>query len=121
MKKIGIDSLVTFDLNESDSDESLTPLEKCVRGQPVQRTWNLFSSDDDHCFSGVWEAEPGCWKISYTEHEYCRILSGRSILRDSAGVEKQLEPGCEFLIPAGFEGEWDVLETTRKVYVIYQP
>ena len=29
--------------------------------------------------------------------------------------------GDECVIPAGFEGEWEVLETTRKTYVIYEP
>jgi uncharacterized cupin superfamily protein len=28
--------------------------------------------------------------------------------------------GDEFVIPRGFEGVWEVIERTRKVYVIYE-
>jgi uncharacterized cupin superfamily protein len=92
-----------------------------VSGQAVQRSWNHFSSSDEKFFAGLWEAEPGCWKISYTENEFCQILSGRSILRAADGKESILEPGDNFVIPAGFEGEWEVIETTKKIYAIYQP
>lgn len=112
---------VFLDRDKAEFNEYETPAEKCIRGQPTQRTWNHFSSDDDKFFCGVWEAEAGCWKISYTENEFCRILSGKSILRDTSGTEYPLQPGDNFVIPAGFEGEWEVLETTRKIYAIYEP
>ncbi len=110
-----------FERHQAEFSETLTPVEKCVTGQPTQRSWNHFTSGDEKFFAGVWEAEPGCWKIRYTENEFCQILSGRSILRDANGRESTLEAGDNFVIPAGFEGEWEVLETTRKIYAIYQP
>lgn len=30
------------------------------------------------------------------------------------------DPGDEFVIPRGFEGVWEVVERTRKTYVIYE-
>lgn len=116
-----IQELVFFAEHPPEYEEALTPLEKCTRGQPLQRTWHHFTSADDQFFAGEWEAEPGCWNIDYSENEFCRILSGRSVLRDTAGNERTLEAGDEFVIPAGFKGQWEVLETTRKTYVIYQP
>ncbi len=113
-------SIVFFDRHEADFDQYDTPAEKCIRGQPKQRTWNHFTSSDGKFFSGLWEAEPGCWRISYTEDEFCRIVSGRSILRGSDGAEIELSAGDNFVIPAGFEGEWEVVETTKKIYAIYQ-
>lgn len=113
--------LVRFADHEPEYEESPTPAEKCLRGQPVQRTWHHFTSDDDRFFAGAWEAEPGCWRVEYTENEYCRILAGRSVLRDAQGACIELGPGDDLVIPAGFTGEWEVLETTRKIYVIYQP
>ncbi|MDX1500210.1 MAG: cupin domain-containing protein [Woeseiaceae bacterium] len=110
-----------FDRHDAEFSESRTPKEKCIDGQPLQRTWNHFTSADEKFFAGTWEAEPGCWQISYTENEYCRIVSGRSILRDADGNETELKPGDEFVIPSGFEGQWEVIETTRKVYAIYEP
>ena len=121
MDNRGTGDLVFFAEHEPEFSEQPTAAERCVRGQPVQRTWHHYTSDDDKFFSGIWEAEPGCWKIRYTEFEYCRILAGRSILRDEAGNERELWAGDDFVIPAGFTGEWEVIETTRKVYVIYQP
>ncbi|MDH5622264.1 MAG: cupin domain-containing protein [Gammaproteobacteria bacterium] len=116
-----IHDLTFFDEHTPDFSEQLTAKEKCVTGQPVQRTWHHFSSDDQKFFAGLWEADPGCWKINYTENEFCQILSGRSILRDAAGNERLVGAGDNFTIPAGFTGEWQVLETTRKIYVIYEP
>jgi uncharacterized cupin superfamily protein len=118
---VSIDKLVFFDSNEPEFEEAPTPAEKCVKGQPLQRTWHHFTNADGKFFAGLWEAEPGCWEVSYSEDEFCRILAGRSVLRDASGAERELKPGDNFVIPAGFSGQWEVLETTRKIYVIYQP
>ena len=112
--------ILFFDRHEAEFDEYETPQEKCVRGQPTQRTWNHFTSSDGRFFAGLWEAEPGCWRITYTENEFCQILAGRSILRSADGEEFELVAGDNFVIPAGFEGEWEVVETTKKIYAIYE-
>ena len=116
-----IDSVVFFDEHDPEFDESLTAENKCVKGRPIQRSWHHFSSDDEAFFAGYWEAEPGCWSVTYTEFEFCQIISGQSILRDQQGNERVLRAGDNFVIPAGFRGQWEVVETTRKIYVIYQP
>ena len=116
-----IHDLTFFAENIPEFGEELANIEKCVQGQPMQRTWHHFTSDDDKFFAGMWESEPGCWKINYTENEFCQILSGHSILRDSDGNEHPLRAGDNFTIPAGFKGEWEVVETTKKIYVIYEP
>ena len=121
MASRNIDDLIFFDRHAAEFSEVKTDIEKCLRGQPLQKTWHHFTSDDEKFFSGTWEAEPGCWNINYTENEYCHILAGKSILRDSQGNEHELNAGDQFVIPAGFQGQWEVLETTRKIYVIYQP
>jgi uncharacterized cupin superfamily protein len=116
-----IADLVFFDEHQAEFEESVTAAEKCVRGRPLQRSWHHFTSSDGKFFAGLWEAEPGCWAVSYTENEFCQILVGRSVLRDAGGRERLLQAGDNFVIPAGFSGQWEVLETTRKIYVIYQP
>ena len=116
-----IDELVFFDRNEPEYDESPTDAAKCVRGQPMQRSWHHFTSADGRLFAGIWEADPGCWRVDYSENEFCQILAGRSVLRDVDGTEREIAAGDNFVIPAGFRGEWEVLETTRKIYVIYEP
>ena len=52
---------------------------------------------------------------------FCQILEGVSIVRDKNGNERTLKAGDNFVIPAGFEGEWEVLEPCRKIYVIFEP
>ena len=113
--------LVLFDQHEPEFTEWLTPQERCRQGRPAQRAWNHFTSGDAAFSAGLWEAEPGAWAIEYTENEFCQILEGRSVLRNQQGREWQVGAGDNFVIPAGFTGEWEVVERTRKIYVIYQP
>jgi len=118
---MSLNNIIFFDEHEAEFDEYATAPDKALRGQPLQRTWHHFTSGDEKFFAGLWEAEPGCWSIRYTENEYCQILAGRSILRDEQGRERVVRAGDSFVIPAGFSGQWDVQETTKKIYVIYQP
>ena len=121
MPDTGIGTLVFLDEHEPEYSATPADADRAVRGRPEQRTWHHFTSQDEKFFAGYWEADPGCWKIRYTENEFCQILAGESILRDNEGNERRVKAGDNFVIPAGFEGEWDVIETTRKIYVIYEP
>ncbi|MCY1403997.1 hypothetical protein D9M71_191940 [compost metagenome] len=58
--------------------------------------------------------------MNYTEHEYCEILQGVSVIRDQDGNARTVRTGDRFVIPAGFQGTWEVLESCRKVYVIFE-
>ncbi|MGI3170231.1 cupin domain-containing protein [Pseudooceanicola sp. C21-150M6] len=89
---------------------------KVISGDPVFTTWNQEERDGLYC--GVWEATPGKWRISYTEWEYFRLLTGRSVVTEDGGAPVELGPGDAFVITPGFAGTWEVLETTRKDYVI---
>lgn len=90
--------------------------EKVISGDPVHTTWNAEERDGLYC--GIWQSTPGKWRISYDEWEYCRILEGRSVITDDKGNEYLLGPGDSFILRPGFSGTWEVLETTRKDYVI---
>ena len=94
--------------------------DRVLAGNPVSRTWNAYESGDGKFFSGIWESEPGKWEIHYTEHEFCHILEGESIIADEAGKETRVQTGDAFVIPAGFKGTWEVVRTTRKHYAIYE-
>ncbi|GAB4384470.1 cupin domain-containing protein [Albidovulum sp.] len=90
--------------------------EKVLSGDPVHTTWNI--EDRDGLYCGIWESTPGKWRIAYEEWEYCRILSGRSVIAGADGTEHVLAPGDSFILRPGFRGTWEVIETTRKEYVI---
>lgn len=90
--------------------------DRVLAGNPHFTTWSAEERDGLYC--GIWQSTPGKWRISYDEWEYCRILSGRSVITDAAGTEHPLGPGDSFILRPGFSGTWEVIETTRKDYVI---
>jgi len=90
--------------------------EKVLAGDPIFTTWNIEERDGLYC--GIWQATPGKWQISYDEWEYCRILSGVSILTENGGPARTVRAGDSFILRPGFAGTWEVLETTVKDYVI---
>lgn len=90
--------------------------DKVVSGDPVFTTWN--AEDRDGLYCGIWQSTPGKWRISYDEWEYCRILAGRSVITADDGTEFPLAAGDSFILRPGFKGTWEVIETTRKDYVI---
>lgn len=89
---------------------------KVISGDPVHTTWNI--EDRDGLYCGLWQSTPGKWKVSYDEWEYIRILDGVSVLTDAAGHAVTIRAGDSYIIRPGFEGTWEVVETTLKDYVI---
>jgi len=104
---------------EGEPETSRPDPDRVVSGDPVHRTWS--QEDRDGIFAGIWESTPGAWRISYVEWEYCRILFGTSILHPDGGRPMTVQAGDSFVIRPGFTGIWEVLETTRKDYVIRLP
>lgn len=89
---------------------------KVLAGDPVHTTWSLDEADGLYC--GLWQSTPGKWRVSYAEWEYIYIHAGHSILTDTNGAATPLRAGDSYIIRPGFEGTWEVVETTLKDYVI---
>lgn len=102
------------------TEEYYLTVDKLISGNPLHTLWQHYTDPTKKFFSGIWKSEPGKWKISYTEEEYCQILEGTSVLTDEEGIEITVTEGESFVIPRGFVGTWEVLTTTRKIYVIYE-
>jgi len=107
----------------STDGEPRTPVaaERLVRGAPWQAAANAWSDPSERFHCGVWEGDVGAWRVRYTEHEFCHILSGRVRMIGDDGSVTEVVAGDSFVIPAGFEGVWEVLEPTRKLYAVYEP
>lgn len=103
---------------ESCEVENGAPLpERVLEGHPTFRTWNMEEAEGG-LYAGVWEATPGKWRIEYDEWEFCHVLAGRSIITEDGGKPCEVSAGSSFVLRPGFKGTWEVLETTRKEYVI---
>lgn len=109
--------MLIYQLEQSGAGEVGGPApDRIVSGTPVFTTWNV--EDRDGLYCGIWRSTPGRWRISYDEWEYCRILSGQSVIHGSDGSRLAVGPGDSFVLRPGFTGEWDVVETTVKEYVV---
>jgi uncharacterized cupin superfamily protein len=106
-----------FDLSAIEPEEGAPLPERIIAGTPVFRTWNIEEAEGG-IYAGVWEATPGKWHISYDEWEYFHILSGYSVVTEEGGKPVHLRAGDRMILRPGFKGSWEVLETTRKDYVI---
>jgi len=93
------------------------PAERLVSGDPKFRTWNV-EEQPGGLYAGLWESTPGKWRIQYDEWEFCHILFGVSIIAEEGGEARTVKAGDSFVLRPGFKGTWEVLETTRKEYVI---
>ena len=115
-----IDQILDFAQSSAAAEHYRPAPEKVLKGDPAQSVTNHYGSPCGQFNVGIWEGAVGQWTINYTEHEYCDILQGVSIIRDAEGNGKTVRTGDRFVIPAGFSGTWEVLEDCRKVYVIFE-
>lgn len=103
---------------EGEAEAGAPKPERREAGNPTFRTWNSYESADGKTFCGIWEATPGRWRIVYEEWESCTLLEGHSIVTPDGGAPVELKAGDTMILEPGFAGSWEVVETTRKSYVI---
>ena len=108
---------VRFDLSAVEPEEGAPASDRLVSGNPRFRTWNVEEADGG-LYAGVWESTPGEWRVVYEEGEYFHILEGHSIVTEEGGEPIHLRTGDRLILRPGFKGTWEVVETTRKDYVI---
>ena len=114
-------SLVHFDITNIPPDESSPPADRVLAGDPLTRTWNIEETPDGKLYAGIWEATPGKWRVAYDEWEFCQVESGISVVTEDGGTAVTLKAGDSLVLRPGFTGTWEVIETTRKTYVIRLP
>ncbi|MEP3276814.1 MAG: cupin domain-containing protein [Stappiaceae bacterium] len=107
------------DQPKSTSERYLSELpDRVVAGNPHHTTEVRFESPDKKLLAGTWTSTPGKWHAFTERDEYCYIVSGHVRLVDKTGNAQVFKTGDSFLIPDGFDGFWDVIETTTKQFVI---
>jgi uncharacterized protein len=114
-----IPPIVTFEGPSTGAPEPIAA-ERRVSGQPLTSVDNRYSSGDGKFHAGLWTSTVGCWRVQYTEHEYCVLTQGRVRLTSDDGASHCFGAGDAFVIPAGFSGTWETIEDCAKHYVIYE-
>ncbi|WP_179400725.1 cupin domain-containing protein [Burkholderia guangdongensis] len=116
-----ITSIVDLNGRAATEREIRVPQALLLAGDPMQTLTHHYISPCGQFSCGIWESTPGHWTIEYDESEYCEMLSGVAIIRDTAGNEKVLRAGDRFVIPTGFRGTWEVVDACRKIYTSHAP
>jgi hypothetical protein len=93
---------------------------RILAGDPAQTAWVLYQSADGRFASGIWECEPGKWRVIFTESEFCQLLAGTIVVRGDDGSERTFRAGDAFVSPAGFTGTWEVVDKARKHFAYYE-
>lgn len=114
-----IPTLLQLDDSVAPEHYFLAP-EKLIAGNPQQTVWMHYTDPTKQFVVGIWRSEPGKWRIAYTEEEYCHMLEGKSIVTNEAGESFTVSAGESFVIPRGFIGTWEVVESTTKRFVMYE-
>ena len=102
------------------ADLSEPPAERLLAGTPQLSVQNYFADPSQQFFAGRWSATRGKWRVRYTENELCVMTAGRVVIESADGVRSSFGRGDAFVIPAGFEGTWEVLEDCAKIYAIFE-
>lgn len=109
------------DFTAAMNGESSSPAaDRLLAGTPRQTVENYFSDSTQQFFCGRWSSTPGKWRIRYSESEFCCLTRGRVVLENLAGDRWEFGSGQAFVVPAGFEGTWQVIEDCTKFYAIFE-
>ncbi len=109
-------------LNPALAGEAANPRpETILAGIPRARAANQYTDGSAQFFCGLWTSTAGKWRVRYTEHEFCVIIEGRVRIESADGDRHEFDAGAAFVIPAGFEGSWEVLTPCRKWYAVFEP
>lgn len=92
--------------------------DRVVEGDPQHQSSTFFKNAAGDVMAGTWTSTPGKWHAFTDRDEFCFITSGHVRLIADDGSAQTFRTGDAFLIPNGFRGFWEVLETTTKHFVI---
>lgn len=94
------------------------PRVPALSGTPVESFQVLHADAGGR--SGIWECTPGRFD-SAREHdtELMHFISGKGTITTADGTVHEIKPGAVLIAPVGWRGTWDIQETVRKIYTIW--
>ena len=92
------------------------------QGTPISKLSGriLEMSADEAIESGIWQCSPGVWRRQVTKAEFCHFLAGRCTFTPDDGEPIEISAGDSIFFPPYSEGIWNVQETVRKVFVVFE-
>ena len=85
-------------------------------GEPVAHLRSTVRHQAPKC--GVWESSPGKFRRQVKEAEFSHFIAGRCKFHPDSGTTLDIEPGDAVFFPANTQGTWEIIETTRKTFII---
>ena len=99
----------------------IRPPENILAGIPRARASNQYAEGTQQFFCGIWASTVRQMARALHEHEFCVLIEGRVRIESVTGEKHELRAGDAFVVPAGFEGIWEVIEPCKKWYAIFEP
>jgi uncharacterized cupin superfamily protein len=98
--------------------EDWGPLEEATGSEMTSSGLTLWKDGDREV--GVWECTPGPSRWTLVTHEIVQILAGRMTVTPDGGQPTEIGAGDIAVFPRGWTGTWQIHETIRKVYVLFE-
>ena len=105
---------------EDLAPEFLTPqgsMDGAIHGDPKTASGRLYHAGPTTV--GCWACTPGSFFVDHLPKTECFIvLDGTFVLSDENGIGQRCSAGDTVVLPKGWSGYWDVIETSRKLWVV---
>lgn len=95
--------------------------DRLVQGNPKRLTESLYEHPNMNC--GIWSCEVGAWNIVFSDskQEFFNIIEGIVRLHHTASNSfVEIKAGEAGIIPPGFIGTFEVIETVKKYFVVVE-
>ncbi|MFC3626561.1 cupin domain-containing protein [Vogesella amnigena] len=112
--------IVLFHKQDITPDTFAAPAERQLSGSCQQAVEMHYSDPTGQFHAGLWSGGVGAWRVKYTECEFCTLLEGYVRMHGDDGSVIEIRAGQHFVIPAGFEGVWEVIEPARKTFAVFE-
>jgi uncharacterized protein len=87
---------------------------------PVAVPVTISANHNARTRAGVWECSPGKFQRQVAQAEFCHFLSGEcSFTPENGGPTIEIRPGDVVFFPPNSMGVWDIRQTSRKVFIVF--
>ena len=99
--------------------EDWGPVELPLSETISQLRGRVINEHPDGSEAGIWECTPGRFVREVLQAEMVTFLSGHCIFHPENGDPIEIKGGDVLFFPENSKGTWEIIETVRKAYLIY--